>query len=107
MQQDAERGFEEKKRNIESAKLDLTEAQIKAQIKVAKKGGLATSLESAMDIQVESLKQFMDVSTAISKAAEQQKLLNAAECKNNPVERRKRDLLVDEWKRRQLAKATE
>jgi len=105
-QQKIEADYEEKKRNIETAKLDLTEAQIKAQIKVVKKGIPEVPLVSALDIQLESLKQFMDARTAISEAARRQKLLNAEECKNNPTERRRRDLTVDEWVRQQLAKVT-
>ena len=107
LQQRIEQDFEEKKRDIESAKLDLTEAQIKAQIKVTKKGGSEVRLESALDIQLESLRQFMDVTTAVSEAARQQKLQNAEIFKNDPTERRKRDLIVDAWGRQQLAKATE
>jgi hypothetical protein len=106
-QQKIEQDFEEKKRNIESAKLALTEAQIKAQIKAVKKGGPEVSIESALDIQAESLKQFMEATTAISEAARRQKLLNAKECKKDPAERRRRDLLVDAWIRQQLAKMTE
>ena len=108
MQRNIEGGFEEKKRNIETAKLVLTEEQIKAQIEAVKKGvGVPEiQMQTALDIQTESLKQFMDVTTAISEAARRQKLHNAETCKNDSTERRKRDLIVDNWVRQQLAKAT-
>lgn len=93
-------------REVEKAKLVLAKEQVNAQIEVVKKGLTLTDgqIQTALDIQVESLKKFMDVGTAISEAARRQKALNAQECKDNPTERRRRDLLVDEWVRRQLAK---
>jgi len=107
-QQKIEQGFDEKKRDIETAKLVLTEEQIKAQIKAVKKGVGVPEVQmfTALDIKAESLKNFMEVGTAISEAARQQKALNTETFKNDPTERRKRDLLVDEWVRRQLAQAT-
>jgi hypothetical protein len=95
-------------RELETAKIVLAKEQVNAQIEVVKKGITVTDgqIQSALDIQVKSLKAFMDVATAVSEAARRQKALNAQECQNNPAERRRRDLIVDEWVRRQLVNET-
>lgn len=106
LQQQFERSFEEKKRNIESAKLDLTEAQIRAQIKVAKKGGLDASTASALEMQLAALKEFMDSRTATREAARLIRLQIDEVYKNNKLEHKKRNREVDEWLEHELSKAT-
>lgn len=105
---EVEESFEDKRRDIEKAKLVLTEEQIKAQIEAVKKGVGVTEAQmmTALDLQSESLTKFMDAKTAIHEAARRQKALNAEQCKNDRTELRKRNLWVDEWERLQVDKLT-
>lgn len=111
-QRQSQEGFEDKKagleQDLEAAKLTLAKEQVNAQIEVVKKGLTITAgqMQTNLDIQLESLKKFMDATTATAEAARREKLQIAEQFKDNPAERRKREILVDEWVRRQLAKVT-
>jgi hypothetical protein len=100
------REFELKKQTVESAKLDLIAAQINTQIKIAKKGASEISMETALNIHYEALKQFMEANAALDEAVRLYKLDLAEKIKGNPSLLRKRYKEIDDWKVREFAKVT-
>lgn len=98
--------YDEKKQALDSAKVDLTTEQIKAQIEIAKKGASDVPVETALNIHFESLKEFMDASGALDEAVRLFKTHLAEQLKGNPTLLKKRYLEVDAWRAREFAKLT-
>lgn len=90
------------KHNLEQKKLDLEEAQLNAQIKAIKKGTPEITIQSQLDTMFDRLKSHMEQETALDEAVRRMKELVNEECKGNRTEIRRRYLIADEWRRRQM-----
>ena len=93
----------DKEHEILIAKGDLTLADLKRRYDFIKGLSEVKKEKSPLEEKKDSLGDFFASNTAADEAAREQKAANAAECKNDPKERKRRDRIVDFWRERELA----
>jgi len=93
------------KRSLDEKKLQMEEAQLNAQIKAIKKGTPEITIQSQLDVLFNQLKSHMERETALDEAVRRMKELINEECKGNKTEIRRRYLLADQWRIKQMPEA--
>lgn len=94
---------EEKEYDLEMANYDLVAAELNERLEANKKRA-AFEAKSELEKKQHSLNAFMDLTLGIEEAARQQKAKHAESFKNDPKERKRHAMAVDEWVRREKAK---
>lgn len=88
---------EDKKHQIEMVRMDLVEARLNETLETIKKRMAYEPEKTDLEAHLKNLQQHMDIWTAVDEAARRQKKKNAEDFPNEPDERDRRDLIVDDW----------